>query len=1046
MSFPAFQGSFNAGELSPELYGRVDLKKYRDGCSTMRNMFAGYRGGAYSRAGTKFIGQCLQSGTALPPVLIPFQFNATQGYVIEAGENYFRFVFNGGYVTESPQAITAVTLANPGVFTIVGHGYLTDDWVQIAGLTDMPRIDGQIYKVVRLSADTFSLKRTLTGADVSTVGMTAYVSGATAARIYTVVTPYAAADLPALKWTQSADVMSLTHPSYPPADLARVGAASWTLTVTDFGTSIAAPGAISSVASNTTTSNPTQYQYVVTAVDAVTGEESIASPITTITNSVDIAVVAGTNTVTWSPVTGASSYNIYRAPPAYSSTVPPGSLFSYAGTSLGLSFNDTNIVTDATHVPPVHQNPFATSSITGISMSDFGSGIDTVTYAIAGGGPGSGFAATPVVVGGELQWWIIENGGEGYTAGNTLAITATYTTTSSTSPSGTLILGPTTGTYPSCVAYFQQRRFYANTNNNPDTYFASQPGAFDNMDSAIPTKDDDAIIGAPWSQQVDGIQALVPMPGGLVILTGRGAWQLSGGVQQSAITPSNQFATPQAYNGCSPLIRPLTINYDVLYVQEKGSVVRDLSYNFFVNIYTGTDMTVLSNHLFNGYLINRWDWAEEPFKIVWAVRNDGVLLALTYLKEQEVYAWSRHDTNGLFQSVACISEPPVNAPYFVVKRLIQTGGSGVWAYYLERMDNRTWDEVEQTWCVDSGLSYPMTAPEATLTAASATGSANITSYNLVFGGSGYTAPTGILIDPLNAGSGASVSFTVVGGVITAATAVTTGVNYSQGTQLRITDSTGSGAVVQPVVTNHTTFEASSAVFGSAQAGDVIRIGGGRGVVVSVPDSQHVVVDIVEDITEVIPNNPENTPVPAVSGSWTITRPTATVYGLDHLEGMTVSILADGNVVDPIVVENGSITMPAAATAIVVGLPFMAQLQTLYLEMPANFTVQTRKKNLYYVTARVYKSRGWWIGANQPDASVQPDGENIPWTNLVQVQERGPQFPPGVHIPLQTGDFQTPILSEWGTNGQVALQQSDPLPLNIMALVPWLSMGDDPSVD
>ena len=66
-------------------------------------------------------------------------------------------------------------------------------------------------------------------------------------------------------------------------------------------------------------------------------------------------------------------------------------------------------------------------------------------------------------------------------------------------------------------------------------------------------------------------------------------------------------------------------------------MVRAISYDFFSNIYTGKDITVLANHLFTNYTIREWAYAEEPFKVVWTVRSDGKLLSLTYLKEQEVY-------------------------------------------------------------------------------------------------------------------------------------------------------------------------------------------------------------------------------------------------------------------------------------------------------------------------------------------------------------------------------------------------------------------------
>jgi hypothetical protein len=161
---------------------------------------------------------------------------------------------------------------------------------------------------------------------------------------------------------------------------------------------------------------------------------------------------------------------------------------------------------------------------------------------------------------------------------------------------------------------------------------------------------------------------MVPMPGGMVVLTGGGAWQLNGGGGTAAITPIDQQATAQAYNGISPIVKAIPINYDILYVQRKGSIVRDLNYNFYTNIYTGQDLTVMSSHLFTGFTIERWAWAEEPYKLIWAVRDDGDLVSLTFMKEQDIWAWARHDTNGLFESVAVVTEPPVDAPYFITKR------------------------------------------------------------------------------------------------------------------------------------------------------------------------------------------------------------------------------------------------------------------------------------------------------------------------------------------------------------------------------------------
>jgi len=1046
MTAPILQNALNAGELSPSLFGRTDLDKYRKGCSTLRNFFASYRGGAASRAGTAFVGQCKQgslgNNAALPPVLIPFQYSVTQGIALEFGDNYLRFAIDGAYVTETPIPIYGFNNVSPALIS-VNNLWAPGDWVYASGIGGIPEVNGRLFVIGTRSPIGVTLLDPLTGGNVDATNWPLWTGGGTLARIYEVSTPYAASDLPLLKWTQSADVMTLTHPSYPPYDLTRINYNNWTLTQTSFDVAIAAPTALFASASSVTTSTTSfYYQYVATAVDAVTGQESIASPPYTVA-SVNISAQAGTIRINCNPVTTAESYNFYRAPVSYASPPVGGQIYGYIGTSRGVCFTDANITPDYTVSPPIHTNPFATSSVTSINVTNPGSGYSTagVTVSISSTN-GSSFAGTVVVIDGQIQWVTIDNGGHGYSTSDTLS----FIDSTGSGAQGTIQVGPSTGTYPGVCAYFQQRRFYASTYNNPDTYFASQPGAFTNMDRSIPTKADDAIVGTPWSQQVNGIQWMINMPGGLVVLTGRGAWQLSGSGQSgTAITPSNQFAAPQAYTGCSPTIRPIPVNFDILYVQEKGSIVRDLSYNFFTNIYTGTDLTVLSNHLFDGHTIVRWDWCEEPNKLLWAVRDDGILLNLTYLKEQDVYAWSRHDTNGLFKSVCSISEPPVDAAYFVVQRYIP--GAGVNAYYLERMNDRLWETIDDAWCVDAGLSYTQNQPETYASVLSATGTPTLQQPVLAYGGQNYSDTTYARIDDPT-GSGAIGTVTVTAGAITAVGVIGTLTGYTN-PKFVVVDPTnqGGGAVVNIFSLNVTTFSTSAAVLsntaGYGQAGDVIRIGGGLLTVLSYIDSSHLSVQVVRPITQTFPNDPNNLPIPQSPGTWSIATPITTVYGLNHLEGMTVSILADGVVQAPQVVSGGTVTLSVAASNIVVGLGFTAQLQTMYLDFPAQVTVQGRRKVAYNATVRVENSGSVFeVGTNQPDQSVQPGNATVTWLNMTQFAA-----PVGTNNPLQpyalfTGDIYNNINDGLGgTKGQIAVQQTQPLPLTVLAMVPWFDVGD-----
>lgn len=1059
MGVPTIQAAVNGGEFSPELFGRVDLEKYRRSCSTLRNFFSSYRGGAVSRAGTKFVGFCKQgqlgaAATVVAPRNITFQYSVTQGIVIEAGDHYFRFVSNGAYVTEAPISITGITTADPAVISLGSVPFSDGDEVYLSGINGPAALNNQTYIVDNATATTFTLVNPLTGAAISSASLPAYVSGGTAARVYTLTTPYAAADLAALKFTQSADVMSFTHPSYPPYDLVRISSASWTITKTDFGANISAPASISLTETDSGLSTPSfYYQFVATAVDADTGQESVASPVGTLL-AVDVGSEAATIFINCAAVSGAGSYNFYQGPVAYKNPPTAGALFGFVGSSYGPSFTDTNIVPDFNTAPPLHLNPFATSSVTSVVMTSGGTSYsNTATTAVLTSPIGKNPVLLPVVVGGQIVWTSVQNGGEGMTGGE--AITFIDATASGSGATATFTVGPSTGTFPSCVAYFQQRRFYANTTNNPDTYFASQPGAFTNMDSSLPVKDDDAIIGSPWSQQVNGIQWMVNMPGGLVVLTGLGAWQLSGGggglATASAITPSNQVATPQAYNGVSPTVPPIVISYDMLYVQEKGSIVRDLSYNVFANIYTGTDLTVLSNHLFAGHTILEWAWAEEPYKLVWAVRDDGILLCLTYLKEQEVFAWSRHDTNGLFQSVCSVSEPPVNAPYFIVKRLIQNNGNPIWAYCQERMDNRIWPTLEDSWCVDCGLSYPQNEPAATLYVSSADGVSTLQNPTVIYGGSNYGASTYARIDDPT-GAGAILTLTIVAGVITAAVLSGVLTGYTNPT-VTIVDPSGAGGngAITVEANRITTVSTLSGVFantaGFGAAGDVIRMGGRVMEVTAYGSTTSLTVRVVRNDAASIPNDPYDTPVPAPASSWTIAAPVTTVTGLGHLEGMLVSILADGVIVEPQTVTDGTITLPEPATSVVVGLGFAAQLQTLYLDIPGGITIQGRRKEIDTVVVRVWATGvPFKVGTNQPDASIQPGGADVPWTNMTDQQVTISTSNPIQPFEFYSGDIFTNVIDEIGYDrGQIAIEQLGPVPLNVLAVIPWSRTMDGPDL-
>src|SRR5882762_3879561 len=136
------QHSFHAGEWAPALNARVDLAQYHSAAATLRNFFVDYRGGASSCPGTKYILQARISGKAVR--LIPFQASFTVNYVLEFGDFYIRFYFNGAPVLETAKIITNASQANPLVVDIsTNHGWSVGDWVFITGVVGMTQLNGK---------------------------------------------------------------------------------------------------------------------------------------------------------------------------------------------------------------------------------------------------------------------------------------------------------------------------------------------------------------------------------------------------------------------------------------------------------------------------------------------------------------------------------------------------------------------------------------------------------------------------------------------------------------------------------------------------------------------------------------------------------------------------------------------------------------------------------------------------------------------------------------------------------------------------------------
>lgn len=548
-----------------------------------------------------------------------------------------------------------------------------------------------------------------------------------------VTTPYLGADLFDLKFSQSADVLTITHPSYPPANLTRTDDITFFYAVIVPGAQVEPPALASMTAP---TSGDYSYGYVVTAVSLDGREESRISDIGVKHSVIQDDTVNRVIGLTWTaPAQPVSRYNIYKWGPQDTSDFPPASAWGYIGSSQTTSFVDINIAPNFGQQPPRAGDPFSGGQITSISVTNGGSGyvgtndfpnLPYVPLTITGDGSGAFGWALIDPVAGEIISAFITYPGQDYT---TATITANGE--SGTGATFTATFSNILPLNPSCVSYLQQRRVFAGSNLFPQTFVCSQPGAYDNFDTTPVGLATDSITATVASQEVNTIRSLVPVSYGLLAFTSGGCFLINGGSPTAAITPETISVTQQASPGANKL-QPLLVNYDVIFGQTKGNRLRNASFAWERQSYTVGDITQLAPHLFDTYTTVDWAWAEEPFKLIYAVRDDGRLLTCTYVPEQQVYAWARHDTQGLFTSVAAVPEDQINAVYVVVQRHIPTtDDTSCWKYYLERFPRRQGCCIYNARFLDSHVELNREVQEVPiwLTAGEVENTVNIFSYD-----------------------------------------------------------------------------------------------------------------------------------------------------------------------------------------------------------------------------------------------------------------------------------------------------------------------------
>jgi len=604
------QSNFVSGEFGPKLNGRVDAERYRQGLATCLNYIPAIQGNLDRRTGTK---HCRFTSTGGAKVrLIPFIYSQGDSFAVEigtlSGRSYFRFYKNKLPILEATMTITAITQANPAVVTSAGHGFNDDDEIEIASVVGMTQLNGRRFKVANKTANTFELK-TVQGTNINSTSYTAYSSGGTAARVYTVTrtTPtyvggWTDDELEEIQYAQTGNNLFLVHKNYLPVQVVR-GFNDTDWTTYNFN------GAASSSA----------------VLDSLGPFVSGAS----------------TTTITPSAVTGIG-------------ITITASAATFASTDVGVVIGHKNGTTWGYAVITAYTS---TTQVTANVISNFGAAVASSTW----------------------NWtaWSATKG------------------------------------YPSAITLHQDRLFFAGIPSYPQTIFGSVVGSYKDF-TPNGTSDVDSVAFTLNSEDSNKVSWIASDEKGLLAGTQANEWAIAGSDAGLVITPTSVYAKKSGKYGSAEL-QPARLGKAAIYVQKSQRKVREYTFFYDVAGFKSVDLTELASHIGESGII-LIAAQTEPQPIVWGVRTDGVLIAMTYDRDSENLraGWSRHILGGqstsggadpVVESVAVI--PAASGSYDEVWLSVKRYINGNTVRSVEYLEKPFDDEDAQAdgYFLDCGASY-----------------------------------------------------------------------------------------------------------------------------------------------------------------------------------------------------------------------------------------------------------------------------------------------------------------------------------------------------
>ena len=911
------QNNFNGGEISPLLYGRPDVDRYKTGLKTCLNFLPLVQGPVERRPGTGHIVEVKTSSLATR--IVRFEFSASQAYIIEFGNLYCRFI---------------------------------KDRAQIVSGTPVE-----------------------------------------------LVTTYLTADLFQLKFAQSADILYVVHPSYPPRKISRTSDTAWSITDITFS-----DGPF--LNTNTT---PTTL-----VLGGTTGTVSVTAANTTTT-----------------AITGATAAN----PVVITDTAhgyADGTVIQIKAVGGMVELNNNFYKVNNKTTNTFELTDLSDVDIDGTGFTSYTSG-GTASRPMLGINNNTGFQSTDV--GRKIRWKDAAGNWTFLTitvVTNVITVTAVIDGPDASATTLTVnwrlgVWSATTG-YPGAITFHQNRLVFGGPTDNPQRVDMSRTGDFENFAPTEPDAtvvDDNAVTDTLSADTVNSIRWLADDEKGLLVGTVGGEWIMRPSEQGGIVTPASvQSKRSSAYGSAN--IQPVRVGRAMVFIQRALRKTRELAYVFEDDGFRAPDLTLVAEHVTRTGVVDMV-YQGEPQSIVWTVLTDGTLVSVTYDREQQVVGWARHVLGGVsdagttqakVESVAVIpnTEGTADELYMVVNRYINGATVRHIEYLKPHWDGST--DQEDAFFVDSGLSLDTPLTITGITKAD---------------------PAVVTIASHTFSDGDDIRITKVVGM-TDVNKKTYIVGEQQTNTFELFSNTKQNTTIT-AITKANPCQVTAVGHGLVSTDEIgfFNVGGmtelnGNGYTVTKIDDDNFTIGVdssgfttftaAGDIRHAVDSTAFTT---YVSGGEARERVTA-ISNLTHLEGQTVQILAEGATHADKVVASGAITLDRPASKVHAGLAYVSDFETLRLDAGArDGTSQGKLNRIHRVILRVLNTLGGFIG---PDAD-----------NLDQLTFREGGDPMDNAVPLFTGDIEVEWDGAYDSDNHIFYRQTQPLPVTIEAVMPQLELQD-----